>query len=532
MILSALPKFHFSNSILISNTRSTFESRTSPNGVFILLLALPWLNPLTYGPTHPVVQSITVWVAAAVCWIGWELAQVRRSTRVETVAVSWLAAAAASAAMGLLQYLGSAEHFSPFINYVEAGQAYANLRQRNQLATLLAIGLAALLWWQARAAGRSPSPSDGLHPVSRALFPMLAMLLVAADAASGSRTGLLQLLLLLALSLIWKQGRFALLLAVLGYAAAAIVLPHLAGLDPLHSGILGRVGEAGDPCASRLTLWSNVLHLIAQKPWLGWGWGELDYAHFITLYEGPRFCEILGNAHNLPLHLAVELGIPFAMVVCGALLWLVLRAKPWSEQDATRQMAWSVLGAIGLHSMLEYPLWYAPFQLAAVLALWLLWQTRHSKSEIAVANTGSGRSLAMAPVAAASLLIAACAYVGWDYWRISQIYLPVSDRAAAYRDDTLDKARGSWLFADQVKFAELGVTPLTQENAGHVHALALDMLHFSPEQKVAEKLIESAQLLGNLEEAAYFEQRYQAAFPQEYAQWKQTQVSGTSDKAP
>ena len=48
----------------------------------------------------------------------------------------------------------------------------------------------------------------------------------------------------------------------------------------------------------------------ASSPWLGWGWGELDYAHYATLYDGPRFCDILDNAHNLPLHLAVELGIP------------------------------------------------------------------------------------------------------------------------------------------------------------------------------------------------------------------------------
>ena len=501
--------------------------------IILLLLALPWLNPLTYGPTHPVVQALTVWVAAALCWLTWELAQVGTPTRIRTIAAAWLAAATASAAMGLLQYFGLAGHFSPFINYVEAGQAYANLRQRNQLATLLSIGLAALLWWQLRAAGRTPSPSEGRSPALRALFAVLAMLLVAADAASGSRTGLLQLLLLLALSLIWKQGRVTLLLAVLGYTVAAMVLPHLAGLDPLHSGILGRVGEATDPCASRLTLWSNVLHLIAQKPWLGWGWGELDYAHFITLYDGPRFCEILGNAHNLPLHLAVEWGVPFALAFCGVLLWLALRAKPWRERDATRQMAWSVLGVIGLHSMLEYPLWYAPFQLAALLALWLLWQTRRSKFDRAVAGNIAGRTQPAAMAAAiASLLVVACAYVGWDYWRISQIYLSVSDRAAAYREDTLNKARGSWLFADQVKFAELGVTPLTLDNAAHIHALALDMLHFSPEQKVAEKLIQSAQLLGNPEEAAHFEQRYKAAFPQDYALWKQAQGAGSGDKAP
>src|SRR5665811_2179347 len=91
-------------------------------------------------------------------------------------------------------------------------------------------------------------------------------------------------------------------------------------------------------------------------------------------YPGARFCEILDNAHNLPLHLVVELGLPLAVLVCGAGLWLVWRQRPWRERDATRQMAWAVLALILLHSLLEYPLWYGPFQVAFGLSLWLLWR--------------------------------------------------------------------------------------------------------------------------------------------------------------
>jgi O-antigen ligase len=128
-----------------------------------------------------------------------------------------------------------------------------------------------------------------------------------------------------------REVRGILLAAAVAYVVAIIALPRLAGLDPHATGMLARL-QAGDPaCASRLTLWGNVLHLIAQKPWLGWGWGNLDYAHFITLYPGARFCDILDNAHNLPLHLAVELGVPVALLVCGMGLWLVLRAQPWRE---------------------------------------------------------------------------------------------------------------------------------------------------------------------------------------------------------
>src|SRR3954470_23707547 len=115
------------------------------------------------------------------------------------------------------------------------------------------------------------------------------------------------------------------------------------------------------------------MHLIAQKPWTGWGWGELDWAHFMTLYPGARFCDILDNAHSLPLHLAVELGLPVAAIACGAIAWALLRIAPWREADATRQLALCVLAVILIHSLLEYPLWYGPFQIAFGLALGLLW---------------------------------------------------------------------------------------------------------------------------------------------------------------
>jgi O-antigen ligase len=142
------------------------------------------------------------------------------------------------------------------------------------------------------------------------------------------------------------------------------MLPWLLGLDPAAHGMLARLRGGELACASRVALWSNVLNLIGQKPWLGWGWGELDYAHYATLYAGPRFCDILDNAHNLPLHLAVELGIPAALLICGFGVWWAARRRPWRETDAVRQLAWSVLAVILLHSLLEYPLWYGPFQVA------------------------------------------------------------------------------------------------------------------------------------------------------------------------
>lgn len=53
-----------------------------------------------------------------------------------------------------------------------------------------------------------------------------------------------------------------------------------------------------------------------------------------NLYTGERFCAILDNAHNLPLHLAVELGVPMAAILCGGAAYAIWRQRPWAERDA------------------------------------------------------------------------------------------------------------------------------------------------------------------------------------------------------
>ncbi|WP_239467133.1 PglL family O-oligosaccharyltransferase [Rhodoferax koreense] len=434
----------------------------------------------------------------------------------EYAAQAWLIAGLLSSLIALIQYAGASAAFAPWINYTEAGEAFANLRQRNQFATLTNIALAALLWWTVQ-----PRPLARQADAYGAAL-LMAVVLALGNAASSSRTGLLQLVMLIALVAWWGGWRLAavrrLLLVFCGaYAAALWVLPWAIGLDPLSHGAWARM-QAGDAiCSSRITLWRNVLHLISLRPWFGWGWGELDYAHFVTPYDGPRFCDILDNAHNLPLHLAVELGIPVAVTVCGLLTWLVLRARPWQETDPTRQLAWAVLALIGLHSLLEYPLWYGPFQMAVGLCIVLLWPRSAEP-----ASEKKRRLMQWSCALIASILLAACAYTGWDYRRISQIYLPPESRAEAYRGDTLAKIRDSWLFSEQVKFAELTITPLTPQNAEHMHALAEDLLHFSPEPRVVEKLIESALLLQRYDEARINLARFRAAFPDAHDRWAAT----------
>ena len=471
-----------------------------------LLLTLPWLNPLTFGPTASVMPLLLTWACVGLSLLAWSLRgdSLPEGGLAKVAAAAWLAAAVVSALIGLVQYFGYSPAVGAWINHTGPGEAFANLRQRNQFASLMNIGLAALLWWVAQDLGRGRFYWLGAMGA--------AVCLGLGNAASSSRTGLFELLLLASLLGLWRAWRRpavsgVFVVAGLAFVAGSVALPWLAGMDPFSGSAWSRL-QAGDPaCASRLTLWGNVLHLIQQKPLWGWGWGELDFAHLVTLYPGERFCEILDNAHNLPLHLAVELGLPLALLVCAGAAWAVWRAKPWREADTSRQMAWCVLAVLGLHSLLEYPLWYGPFQVAAAISLLLLMPRPRQSARPGVC-LGLG-----------TLMLVACAVIALDYYRISQIYLPAAQRAVPYRTNTLEKLKASRLFADQVKFAELTITPLDAANASELHDLALEVLHFSPEARVLEILIESAVMLGLDEEAAFYLQRFRLAFPARHAQW-------------
>ena len=214
------------------------------------------------------------------------------------------------------------------------------------------------------------------------------------------------------------------------------------------------------------------------------------------------------------------MGVPAAVLLCTGSAALALAARPWRERDPQRLLAWGVLGAIVLHSLLEYPLWYGPFQLVFGLCLGLLWPAA-AGARTKVSGPRIGGALA-------ALLVAVVSYTGWDYLRISQIYLARAERLPPWQDHTLEKLRASWLFADQVRFAELSLTPVVRANAPAVNALAQGVLHFSPEPRVVAKLIESATLLDRDDEALALAARFKIAYPVEYARW----IRGEAPDAP
>ena len=462
-----------------------------------LLLVLPWIHPWAPSPQSNTLPVLISW--ACLCLLA-----IRACVPAPLVmARAWAWAALISSAMGLVQYFGLANAFGGLVHVpAYLGDAVGNLRQRNQLASLTSIGVVAVLWWQ----------TQGLRP--RHALWMLALLALG-NAATGSRTGLLELVLIAMLCigwalckkptstrLSWRWSLATLAICVLASALLPKVLSVVTAQEV--AGAVSRLGH-DEGCGSRRVLWGNVLHLIGLQPWTGWGWGELKYAHYITLYPGERFCDILGNAHNLPLHLAVELGVPAAVGSIGALLILILKLRPWHLARSEHAMAWGVLAVIGLHSLLEYPLWYGPFQVTTLLCALLLWPTWPSVPR----RWSQGVQLIGLTGLVLTLLIAA------DYWRVRQIYLRSEERFVLWRSDPWEASRHTVFFKPAYHFAQLTTTQVNADNAAWVLDASLALLHYSPEPRIVHTVIDSARLLGRDELAALHQQRLRQAYPQE-----------------
>lgn len=261
-------------------------------------------------------------------------------------------------------------------------------------------------------------------------------------------------------------------------------------------------------------MWSNVLHLISLKPLTGWGVGELAYAHYITLYDELRFCDKLGNAHNLMLHAAAVMGVPVAAALSLLAGYGIYHLKPWRESHHDARLAWGVLAVLLIHSMLEYPLWFGNFQVLGLLCVVIVWLTRQA----AFARL---EPLAVHQIRWISIVILimmlALVWRGWDFLQVSQLYLPAKDRLASFEFDTLNKARKAVLFSDEVIFAQVNNATPDTLNAKAVLAGALVSIHSYPEPRIVNKLILAALLSGDIQLASYHALRFKAAYPEDYS---------------
>jgi hypothetical protein len=344
------------------------------------------------------------------------------------------------------------------------GRAVGNMRQPNHLASLLMWACVALVWlhesgWLARRLG------DGRRAVLA--LALLMQLLVLAVVLSASRTGMIGVGLLalwgllngvMPRSLGWRfsrAGRWVLMATPLMLALSWELLAVWTQASGQAFGAEARLAEgAGSP--SRVAILSNAWALLQRYPLTGTGWGDFNLAWTLTPFP-DRPIAFFDHTHNLPMQLLVELGWPLGLSALALLAWgfvqLVLRAL--RHRGASLRCAAMLVLMIGLHSLLEYPLWYAYFLLPTAFAVGLCLGGVDDVPAAAPAAPAPQRRpvLALAGLAMALAVPAAV----WDYQRVVAIYAP--PKGSAPLPERMALGQQSWLFAPQADYAVATVLP-------------------------------------------------------------------------
>ncbi|NHK98672.1 polymerase [Rubrivivax benzoatilyticus] len=329
-------------------------------------------------PSSIALSAIGLLLAAMVMVSGGAAAQSRADPRAVFAAfcVGWAVAGVFNVAVALVQVFAPEAADGQWIARSGIpGRAVGNLRQPNHLSSLL-------LWSAIAVVALVELYRDGrIGRVLRIAGPALFAALVFAVVLTASRTGFVGVLLLalwgLADRRLARRTRWLLLAAPLVYVAGWLAMAEWARLSQHVFGGEARLAE-NDLSSSRVRIWLNTLELIRRQPWGGVGFGEFNFAWTLTPFP-DRPVAFFDHSHNLLLQLAVELGLPAAAVVLALLLWAMAASgrrafaprgeAPGDERGGLeRRAAWVMVLMIGLHSLLEYPLWYAYFLLPAAWA--------------------------------------------------------------------------------------------------------------------------------------------------------------------
>ncbi len=335
-----------------------------------------------------------------------------------------------------------------------AGRAVGNIRQPNHLASLLLWGCIAAVWLS-ESWGRE-------RPAMRALLPLMLWLLLFCVVLSASRTGMwFGVALLVLWGLLDDQlrlhARLSLLITpLLTYASWQFM--HWWSAASGHAfGAEARLAEgAGSP--SRVAILKNSWALLQQHPWRGVGWGDFNFAWTLTPFP-DRPVAFFDHCHNLVMQILVEMGWPLGLLMLGGLawlLWLGLRAayRARGAVALQRRCALMVVLMIGLHSMLEYPLWYLYFLLPTAFALGLALAAPGGQDPTPNQQdlTPSAAVLPQRLLqAAGALMIAGAAFAGWDYLHIVDIYR--SGPRMAPLDERIAHGQRSLLFSASADYA-------------------------------------------------------------------------------
>jgi len=341
--------------------------RRDPAAVSFPAAALPFLTLASLIWLQAAVGSITFFGDAlvftlyvALCVLGMVLGRASHShsNTYTLLAGTLLLGAFLSALIAFAQVFELWEGSALISRMPQLRRPGGNIGQPNQLATLLLMGLASLMFLY---------ESKKLGALAAAL---LALTLLTGVAATESRTGVLSLGLLM---LWWFAKRRSLDFRLSPWVVSCGGVAFL-GLFWYWPSLMDAVQQTGGLVAqvnvsvgTRWLVWPQLIEAVLQRPWWGWGLGQVSTAHNAVV-SAYAVSEPFTYAHNIVLDLAVGIGLPLtALLVLVTSLWL------WRRMRSARQLApWYCLALIvpvAVHSMLEFPFAYAYFLVPVMFAV-------------------------------------------------------------------------------------------------------------------------------------------------------------------
>jgi O-antigen ligase len=332
----------------------------APLGLIVVLGIQAALGRVPYAEQVLTASLYLLW-AALLAVLGHAL---KRGLPVETTTttLAWflLAGGLLNAVAGLVQ------HYTPFaagflVMRKEWPVVYGNLGQPNHYAACISLALASAAYLYSR---------RRLHG---ALVAGCAVLFLVVLALAASRSPWLYLVAFIALALLVHRSQgddasrrlVALALGLLPAFIAAQWLVTLPLVAPAGAPVLtsaARLFQVASGIEPRLELWCEAWWMFLDAPLLGAGLGQFAWHHFLHLAAGDATAAtgVFNHAHNIVLQLMAETGIVGTLIIVGAVVgWLADLRRV--KVDLEKWWLLALLTVIGIHSLLEYPLWYAYF---------------------------------------------------------------------------------------------------------------------------------------------------------------------------
>jgi Virulence factor membrane-bound polymerase, C-terminal/O-Antigen ligase len=434
------------------------------------------------------------------------------------VAAGIILAALFNAAVAWIQVLPLPQLQVLFPAPLEPGRGYGALLQPNLTATLLVLGMVSAV-----------SITGVVMPSGWRMYVACGgmLLLGSGTAVTGSRVGMLMLVLLVLYTLSQRllmrwdvlrpAGRSNAVQMVL-FAATGFALTVLAAqlhwvefATPLARGAAMSNG--------RVLIFANAWQMGLAFPVAGAGFGQFAFWH-VELPYLPKMPGYLTHAHNLPLQLWAELGglgLLWLVLVLGVLtqpLWPFLRGQRVAFTGGQR-WALALIVFLLIHSMTEMPLWSASFLILFAFAtgLWLY-----------DPDTQRGLSLALPVLAKYGTVVGIVAlalsiWVYRDYLKVAALYEGARGAPVA-RVEAMPRAFTSIFFHPAAEFAAANSAQVTLQTAPAYSKTLPYLWRYVTDPRMFEWQLRTAAWERNAPVFEHYAQRFAHMYPAEYAAFK------------